>query len=179
MFCSPLRSTMSASRLSLQILREGRFLRTVILTVGLHMLSNCPLHLPSQRRAGIPLILKVWNPASVASSWRRLLPVSASVCFGGQRRVFRRPVTRSRSLIKCLCCNDRFAPGPGNRTRQLDSLKLVCRGPSKAGGTSQVEPEARRPRLLQGRSSRLSRPPVVQGPCWLLQAWFIPECSLS
>jgi hypothetical protein len=62
----------------------------------------------------------------------RLLPVSASVRFAWLRRVFLRPVARSRSLIKCLCCNDPFAPGPRNRTRQLYCLKPACRVASKA-----------------------------------------------
>lgn len=35
-------------------------------------------NLRCQRRAGIPLILPVWNSASVASSWRCLLPPEAS-----------------------------------------------------------------------------------------------------
>ena len=38
--------TKGASRLSLQILRERRFLRIFILAVAFHMLWNCPLHLP-------------------------------------------------------------------------------------------------------------------------------------
>ncbi len=62
----------------------------------------------------------------------RLLPVSASVRFPWPRPVFLRPVARSRSLIKCLCCNHPFSPGLRNRTRQLYCPKPACRVASKA-----------------------------------------------
>jgi hypothetical protein len=40
-------------------------------------------------------------------------------------------VARSRSPIKCLSCNDPFAPGARNRTRQLHCNKPACRLASK------------------------------------------------
>lgn len=61
-----------------------------------------------------------------------LLPLSAPGRFAPQRRVFLRPVARSRSLIKCLCCNAPFCPGPRNRTRQIYCEKPACRVASRA-----------------------------------------------
>lgn len=82
----------------------------------------------------------------MASSWRRLLPPEAPALLasspsssplrpGSLRPPASRllaPVARSRSLIKCLCCNHPFAPGPRNRTRQIYCQKPACRLASKA-----------------------------------------------
>lgn len=69
----------------------------------------------------------------------RLLPSSSrssTVRLFTPRRVFLRPVARSRSSLKCLGCNEPFVPSPHNRSRQRFCTKPACKRASKKASQS-------------------------------------------